>query len=194
MPIRELLINWTVANSRNAVSVLHFDTITKTDSQLPTAVADAILHQVSLFALGTKAYVDKGGKVFDQITGEYLEDWGTSAAPVVVSGTQNGSPVPNSAMGLLRFSTAVIADNRRIKGRTFIPGLAAVGNANGELNDPTMAGLAALGAEWVAAGLAIWHRPVFVPKTGERIRDGLGAQATAASVWREYAVQRRRRG
>lgn len=193
MAIREMLINWSVTNAKNATTILYFDELVKTDAQLPTAVADAILHQVSLFNNGTKAAVSKGGKVYDPLTGEYLRDWGLGTAPTVVTGTQSGSAVPNASMGLIRYKTAAIVNNRRLQGRSFIPGLSAVGNANGELNDPTMTGLAALGAEWLGAGLQVWHRPTFDPESGDLVTPGLADYVSGISVWREYAVQRRRR-
>lgn len=183
--MRQLLIQWTVASGRRGTSVLYFDEITEPEGTLGTRVADAILHQASLFHTTTTATVDRYGKIINAVTGLYEGDWGVPGATTSVSGAQSGTNVPNAAQGLIRYSTAAIINGRRLKGRTFIPGLAVAGDAGGEVNSTTRTGLLAMANEWRTAGLLVWHRP--------QADDGQAVSPAGVSVWNEYAVLRRRR-
>lgn len=191
--MRQALIRWAVANGRVGTSVLYFDEITEPESTLGTRIADAILHQSALFHTTTVATVERFGKLIDVATGQYMGDWGVPGATTPVVGTQAGTNVPNATQGLLRYTSAAIVNGRRLKGRTFVPGLAIAGDAGGEVNPTTRTGLLAMANEWRTAGLLIWHRPKRDRESGEVTEPGQAVAPSGASVWNEYAVLRRRR-
>lgn len=140
-------------------------------------------------ALGSDVSVaiDPEVLTLNTVTGA-LESGESGTPPLAVAGLGGTTIVPNAVQGLIRWRTTAVVGGRFLRGRTYIPGMSqttvfasGVMNTNG--SGPLNAGAAAL----IATGLfGVWHRP-------EGGAGGVFAPATSSGVWREFAVQRRRR-
>lgn len=116
----------------------------------------------------------------------------TAAPALTVVGGSGSEPLPRQTQGLIRWGTASVINGRRVRGRTFVPGV-----QEGD-NDGTGSPLAALVTALTTAGATIfvagatsseaciWHRPV--GGTG-----GASPDITSAAGSPTWAVLRSRR-
>lgn len=123
---------------------------------------------------------DESGTLVDVTTG----DFGTP----VFSAT--GAPLPRSQQGLAQWQTNAYIGGRRLRGRTFVPGVMVANMLEGRPDPSVVAAYAAVAQGLVtnpSTDLLVWHRP------GGSTPDGLSASVVSASFWTEYAVLRSRR-
>lgn len=130
------------------------------------------------------AYQDSSGDLVGAFTA-------SPVASVASGGT--GDVLPMQTQGLIRWNTSAIVQNRRVRGRTFVP--APSESQNTSAGDPAgtyVSGLAAGVAALMTAGSTgstpqIWHRPV-------NQAGGLACPVTGGSPSTTWSVLRSRRG
>lgn len=119
---------------------------------------------VSLTALltsGMTATFDPELLEFDETTGNVTGAGNTLAAPVTFTGL--GNDLPHSSQGLIQWTTNGIVHNRRVRGRTFIPGvLAAHSDADGRplpgIDTPVETAIDTL-LSTMSGRMRVWSRP-----------------------------------
>lgn len=111
--------------------------------------------------------------------------------PAVIVGTSPDEQAADATQYLIRWRTGAVVRGRRLQGRTFIPAVPSTALDNGNIGEAQAAAMAAALQAVLDSGshLAIWSRPTTLGGS-----DGVAHQVITADVWREAAVQRRRRG
>jgi hypothetical protein len=185
--VREIIVDWTTQNGSGKASVFYFIEGTPVADQrlsLSACLAniDGGLDNSTVWTIRTT------GRELDTATGALTGAW-TEATSRTGTGGVSGEPVPDAVQVLFQWHTGEIVNGRFLRGRTFIPGLAAANVVNGNLSAGIVTLFEGYGDTLIATAdqLAVWHRPV----------AGAGGSAEAVSdctVWPELAVLRRRRG
>lgn len=98
------------------------------------------------------------------------------------AGAQSDEMMPQSNQILVQWSTGVVFNNRRIRGRTFIPALTQQANFAGAVLPTTATAIETAATALAAEGLVI----------ASRVANTFNA-VTAADVWSQFAVLRSRR-
>lgn len=185
--VREILVNWVTAAGGNQVSVLNFEDAPTVEIQR-AALDSALTSMGTVLAAGTSWSIATEGREFNPATGVLTGAW---SDPLVFQGagaSGNAQAMADATQALIRWSTGVIANGRFVNGRTFIPGISRMASDGGNLGGPAQATLADAAQALIdaASGIGVWSRPT---------NDIGGAffAATTATVWSEFAVQRRRR-
>lgn len=131
---------------------------------------------------------------FDEGTGVVTGAGNTIQAPVACDGL--GEAIPRSSQGLIRWTTAGIVHNRRVRGRTFLPGMMEnFNNADGTPSGTLIANTNAALVTFLAAmstRLRIWAQP-FAGEEGNPARAGTAHAVVAGSMANYWAVLRSRR-
>lgn len=98
------------------------------------------------------------------------------------AGLSSAEMLPRASQVLVQWSTAAVFNNRRVRGRTFVPGLGEGANFDGSVLPALITAVDAAATDLAAAGLVIASRAMnsFVP-------------VTSAAVWDQFAVLRSRR-
>lgn len=185
--VAQITLRWSgVPNSPGGVWLAH-----------AASVADAVTLGnaiPSAFGAGMGGYfIDSATISWDGEVREYNSATGvligaaTSSPETASYGTATDDPVANATQVLMRWGTGAVVSGRRLRGRTYVPGLHKSALAGGELLAAAQTAIQTTVDEIVALGLLhIWHRPV----------NGGGGQdrpVTGGSVWNELAVIRNRR-
>jgi len=184
---REIEVQWTTSNGPGKVSVLYFNAAVAVATQR-THLHTWLTNMMGALDTGTSYIISTSGREWDTATGALTGAW-SEATTKVGAGTVGGEPVPDAIQMLYRWRTGTIVNGRFLAGRTFIPGCARINDLDGNLDNALAAGLESAGQTFAssAATPVVWHRPV----SGS---GGSEAQFQTCSVWREFAVLRRRRG
>ena len=185
--MREILTNWSTATGGAGTTVMYF-----AESAASAAAQRAALGTFwgvvdNYLDSNTAWNVQSFGNVIESETGTLTGEW-TESTPQGAAGGVVGNALPNASQILVRWGTGVIYQGKRIRGRTFVPGVASTALVEGEVGSAAVAAIntAALALASAGVGFGVWSRPrVGVP--------GLHAAATTGTVWGEFAVQRRRR-
>lgn len=101
------------------------------------------------------------------------------------SGSVASDSMPLASQALVRWLTGNFIGGRRLRGRTFIPGITTSGNSNGRLAAATATTIQTAAAGLIAvagADLVVWSRI-----------HGVAHSVTSSSVWSEFAQLRSRR-
>lgn len=183
---REILVDWQTPGAAAGLTVLYFDEATSVTSQR-TALASALAELTTSLCTTSRWTIRNEGRELSDATGTVTGFWGDGTARTG-TGSAGTTPVANAAQGLIRWLTPDIVAGRRIRGRSFVPGMSDNVNANGQVNATGTGDLQSCGGVLItsAVGFGIWHRP----------QSGTGGsfhEATAAVAWNEFAVQRGRR-
>lgn len=183
---REITIDWTTINGAGKTSVMYFGTGATTIDQRQ-AIADWLTNLDGALDTTTSWVVNNSGRVWDDTTGALVGAW-SEGTSLVGTGTVSGEPVADATQLLYQWHTPNIVGGRFLVGRTFIPGMARINEVNGNMEEALRAALEGVAQDFVDEGVefGIWHRP----KSGA---GGAFHHVTAASVWTELAVLRRRR-
>lgn len=184
----EVVTDWAFENSPGGNTVMYF-TEGSADISFLRASLETMYESVAdrLDSL-TRYTIRTSGNVKDSATGLLTDAWADGEARTGL-GTAVGEPVPNASQVLLQWRTEAIVSGRRLRGRTFIPGLTSLAVVSGHLGSTALADFTDAAEQFVedcAGQFVVWHRPV----------GGAGgsvAPVTTASVWNELAVQRGRR-
>ena len=183
---REILVDWTTASGSDHRSVMMFGQVsTVADQRLALdTFLDAIKGPLDN---GTSYVIETSGRELDDTTGALTGVWSEST-PYTGGGAAVGEAVADATQGLFRWRTNNVVGSRMLQGRTFIPGLGAVGLQNGGMNTSVSATWITAGNAFIAAAVqfGVWHRPVLGA-------GGAFWAAESCDVWAELAVLRRRR-
>lgn len=123
----------------------------------------------------------------DIATGDLVQSFSTT--PGVGSGASAGDMLPTASQALVRWVTPGVVAGRRVRGRTFVPGVTEAFAAAGRPIAAYLTTLNTAAAALIASGtsnFSIWSRPV----PG---RVGTAHSATSGSGWSDFAVMRSRR-
>lgn len=132
--------------------------------------------------------VAREGKVLNDQTGDVVS-WWNDASTVSGVGANNNEILPDSTQLLLQWFTGQVVNNRRLRGRTYVPGLGSNMLVDGNVQEAYRTTVRGAQQTFLTdAPLMVWHRPVSGSASGQALPviDG--------DVWKEWAVQRRRRG
>lgn len=145
-------------------------------------------------AAGLIATIDSELLEFDETNGVVTGAGTTTQAPVGF--TAGGDVLPRSNQALIRWTTNGIVHNRRVKGRTFIPGVLEShnlgdGTPGGVLGTPLQSGVNALLAT-MAGRMRIWAQP-FEGTPDNPLRPGSAHAIQSGTVAPFWAVLRSRR-
>lgn len=184
--LREILINWTGPGHNPKLTVTYWDAEKPLEPQRE-ALRQFVFGIRGMLA-GYSATIARVGDIVNDLDGVLADEW-SSTVDASVSGTGVTPSVADSTQALVRWRTSTIVNGRRLRGRSFIPGISSQYLSNGNLSGSGVTTITGAAAALVATntGLRVWHRP-----TGGS--GGQSADVTSASVWEEFATQRRRRG
>lgn len=182
----EVIVDWTFVGSSGGVSVLYFD-----EGATINSIRDAVGVWITAYAqqadIVTRGTVRTSGRTVDPDTGTLTGFWNDGRAKTAL-GINTGGAVANSTMALVQWLTDDVVNGRRVRGRTYMPGISSKALQSGELAASYVAALqtAAQALADAAVGFGVWHRP----------NGGSSGElylVTDALVWREFAVLRGRR-
>lgn len=186
--VREILVNWTLSGRTGPTSVLYFgETGTVADQRLALSV---YLGAVDAYQQSTTQWtIETEGRELNTATGALTGVWAHATAYTGAGAATTGSSVADATQALQRWHTGNIVGGRFLAGRTFLPGWSNGHESSGNISSTSQAGVLAAANTLLASGanLVVWHRP----------QNGSGGQAftaSTASVWKEFAVLRNRRG
>lgn len=141
----------------------------------------------------TEASVDS----INEATGALVTS--TSVTPLTGTGGTVGPVLPFAAQGLARWRTNGIVAGRRVRGRTFIPGITELGVDNGVLLASTISNINTQGQAMIDSlnSIAVvWSRPVAANPTATPpvvARSGTMHPVVGVDTWNQLAVLRSRR-
>jgi hypothetical protein len=154
----------------------------------------------SQFPLDVQIKVETNGDVLDPATGKITNTWIGTDQPIV-QGSSGGVYVAPVGI-LVRWLTAVVADGKRVRGRTFlVPGSGDSYDIAGQVNPAAQGVVAVAAAAFVAAAspsLIIWHRPfkgsaATATRPARPAHIGSAAGVTGSGVGTKAVVLRSRR-
>lgn len=158
----------------------HAQTVATRIGDFWTSVSDVLAEEA---AWAVEATVD----ALDEATGTLTDSF--AVTPANGAGLlSNGHFLPAAAQALVRWNTSQIVNGKRVRGRTFIPGIGENFNDDGMF---TSAGIGiVLPAAQLLTGneLVVWHRPTLLNPSG-----GVAVSVDSASVWNQFAVLTSRR-
>lgn len=180
MPAYRIRTVFTGVPGSPYLSNFYFDTGTVGDASAAAAAVYDFWNAVDSNMVNTMAWnIEDDVALFTNP--ETIAGWETVAGGNG-AGLVSGDSLPWSTQLLIQWSTAVVFNNRRIRGRTFVPGFVESQNSAGvpvlSLRDAVEDAADAM----VGSGLVVASRAsnTFVPITG-------------AAVWSQWAVLRSRR-
>lgn len=184
--IYEITTDWQFANSSGGKTVMYFSgtpTVSLSRERLGD-LWESLANQISSSTTWTVATT---GKVLNDADGSLLDYW-TDTTEYSQPGAAGGQSLANSTQILLKWFTNGIVGNRRVQGRSYVPGIGSGTLDNGDPSGPTVNAVRAAVKNYLTedTGLVIWSRP-----SGGRA--GSSHAVVDADTWDEYAVQRRRR-
>lgn len=154
---------------------------------------------LSFLTSGLVATIDGEILEFNEADGVVTGAGTYSAPPVVFTGL--GNDLPHSSQGLIQWTTNGLVHNRRVKGRTYIPGvLAAYSNADGiplsSIDTPVEAAIDTF-LSTMSGRMRIWARP-FTQKDPDKMesnpsRPGSAHAVTDGNMAPYWAILRSRR-
>lgn len=185
--MHKVVTDWSGTNSPGGQSVMFFDSLSVASvAALRADVADFWTGVDGVLNVGTHWEVQSEVLSIDPTDGSLVAAE-SDPTPHVGNGEGGGDPVANAAQMLLRWETGQIVSGRRLRGRTFVPGLNGVQTDEGEISNSCIAAVSPLLATFLTnAPLVVWHRP----GPGG---PGSWEAATSGSVWTELAILRHRR-
>lgn len=184
---REIVVDWITPSGAGKASVFFFTNGNPIGDQR-LALATFLGNIDGSLTVGTTWTVRTTGRELDDATGGLVDAWSDATVRTGTGGVGT-EPVADSTQVLYQWHTGDIVNGRFLRGRTFIPGLAASNLDSGNLDPAVASGFAGYGTTLISAGvgLGVWHRP----------QGGAGGQfetTNSCTVWTEFAVLRRRRG
>lgn len=184
--IRNINLEWTTPGHSPKTSVMYYITTLSPSSQR-SFIEDWLTSLSPWLSDLTSVSIATEGREIDAETGGLVGTW-TDTTPLVVTGDGGNSILPDASQVLIRWSTGEIHNGRYLRGRTFIPGLAAANSTAGNVAGGAREAMELASNTFLgeSPGMVIWARPGTAP--------GSTGVAISADVWAELAVLRRRRG
>lgn len=184
----EIKTFWSAENSPGGESIMYFRDGTATLDFLRQSINVMYTSVATRFDSLTTWSVAQSGNIVDEATGTLVDEW-SSGNDYSGNGSASGQPVPNEAQLLIRWNPQVIIGGRRLKGRTYVPGLSSLAMDAGHVSSAVVGDFQAAAEQFIddcATQFVTWRRPV-------EGAGGASASVITASIWNEWAVQRRRR-
>lgn len=117
--------------------------------------------------------VDVTVDYLNEITGALITSFAVS--PFTFTGTGTSEVLPPTVQGVCRHETGQIRNGRRVRGKTYIPGMQEIRNVGGFPDSTIIAAITTAFAQLYTPNtnpfFAVWHRPV----------NGAGGEAIVAS-------------
>jgi hypothetical protein len=202
--LRQIQVDWTGIPGSPYVTLFNLEYV--------AGAANAALAGVSAFlntakfgwTVGLTAVCRADQKILDARNGQ-IEDVEVSSAPTGYNGTDAGERLPPANQGLLRLKTNTFAHGRRIQGRLFLPGPTEASStsvpASGYMTGMANAASALITASPSFGVWSVYSRPLYAPKAEGAppgtprtvLREGTWGEIISASMWNQWAIQRKRR-
>jgi hypothetical protein len=170
---------------------------TNNGNDLATAWRVFLTSLTSLLASPMVATIDPELLEFDETTGAVTGAGSTTQAPVPFSGL--GDQLPHANQALVQWTTNGIVHNRRVRGRTFIPGCleaqnGPTGDPSAVIGGPLQSAIDALLVS-MSGRMRIWSQPLSddPPSPTNPNRPGSAWAVQSGKVSPKWAVLRSRR-
>lgn len=199
--VRRMRAVWTGLPGSPYLSTWHFRATTGNPAVMVTAVRKFLTSLAAQCRTGISVTLEADQLIFNAEKGDVV---GVESAPpgAAILGTAGGNALPFASQGVIKLATGGIVNNRRVRGRFYVPCPSDLANSAGiPLSGYTsvLQGAAdVLITDTSAAGKwAVWSRP-FEPdpevlKPQPAARDGSLHDIQAATTFSKWGVQRRRR-
>lgn len=194
--IKEFIVEWTAQNTPGGLSVLYAGGGAGSEAITRAEIAAMLTSVMGICTVETSYIVRNEGRIIEDSTGTLVGSW-ADTNNLTGQGTAAVPPVANAAQALMRFQTAQVVDGRLLKGRLYVPGIAAEFTGGGQLTGNAQALLATAADDYsVNSGGVVWSRP---RPAGTGVggslpaRAGSSADIISGSSWAELAVLRNRR-
>lgn len=198
MTMLRVRTEWSGSGSAGSLSTHYFGPVSGAPNPLDV---QACVDRIHNFWQALNAHIATGvvhnvmGTVdhINEINGQLVGSTGIISS--AGTGTLSGDALPFQTQGVVRWTSSVIADGRRLRGHTFVPNPIETDNTAGT---PIAAYVTALGTAAVAATAAgtytlqIWHRPKF-DATGNIVRNGSMGAVNGGTGLGSWGVLRSRR-
>lgn len=177
---------WSGLPGGEAVNVFHFDGDSQPAAQAAAdSVSDVLTANAAGFRTGATVRVDSLAPAVLPSDGTVLNYWPVVTAPIIGSAVE--PPLPQNSCLLVKYATEGVVANRRVQGKTFLPGLTTAALDNGEVLEAFRTDFTTRFSVLINEGFGVWSRPI------EGGRAGSFHQVNAVSVWKEWAQLGRRR-
>ena len=170
---------------------------TNNGNDLATAWRAFLFSLVPTLANGMIANIDPELLEFNEADGVVTSAGSTVQAPVLFG--SGGDHLPHSQQGLVQWSTNGIVHNRRVRGRTFIPGGTELANSpaglpTSAIDTPLQTAVDTL-LSTMSGRMRIWSRPLNQdpPDPKNPNRPGSAHPITGGNVASYWAILRSRR-
>lgn len=181
--VMQMRLQWTGYGSDPHYSILNYP-----DDTDPILAMDAFLDFMlaidDLIIADYSWQFEDEVRILDTVTGQ-LQSIEPTTAPPADQGLATLEPVADATQLLVRWRTDTIAGGRRLQGRTYLPGFSIGSLSDGNVIPSTVSTVTTAANALVGSGYApvVWSR-----------KNGIIASVGSASVWTEWATQRKRRG
>lgn len=180
MPAYRVRVGWTGLSGAPYLSTFYVGTGTVPDPQGAITVVDGFLNGIDTYVSNSLSWTTET-EVFTFSTPDTVTAV-TATIPSTGPGIGSGDQLPHASQGLVRWATNTLVGNRRVKGRTFLPGML-------ETNCNSIGGLAPSMITGVTAAAALLAPYLVIPSR----TANLFAPVAGSSVWGQFAVLRSRR-
>lgn len=142
---------------------------------------------------GLQMVVESEIPVIDERDGKMIGLHVGAGASVVGNGT--GETLPTATQALVQWFTNGIVNGRKVRGRTFVPGMMEANNSGGLPTGTIDSALQTAANTLIATApfLVVWSRPVSGEEPGTVARVGTAHNVLSSNVWAQWAVLRSRR-
>nr|CRY96139.1 hypothetical protein [uncultured prokaryote] len=179
------------------INDLYFRTVDGTEAQDAVNLCASVWDDMTTYCGRWTATWESEVAIVEDSDGN-IESYAPVTAPAPVIADQSINVTAPATQGLVRFNTGGVVNNRRVKGRMFVPGILAFnvtpnGAFNGAAALQTTLTATLLGPS-VEPDLLVWSRP-FAP-TAQRpgvAREGSSFLVSGIGVDDKFAVLRSRR-
>lgn len=118
---------------------------------------------------------------FDPGTGQTTSTLDVGAFSV--QGVNNANQSPQGTCALIRWRTGLFLNGREVRGRSYISGLADIGDGVGRITDTNLADMQTAAQILADSSTAAVYSPT----------NGIGAFISSANVWNQFGLMRSRR-
>lgn len=157
--IARIPVTWTGGTGGAGVSTFYSDAT----GTIPTGALNTFFTALKSFIPSNITWtIPSSGDVFSDSSGALVSSW-SLGTPATIACTGSPSSYAGASGVVIRWNTAGIANNRRVRGRTFfVPVVAAIYDSGSIVGSQLASFQTAANALVASAGtdLRIWHRPV----------------------------------
>lgn len=199
--VRRVRAIWTGVAGTPYISTWWFENSVGAVGTIQAAVRTFLTGLAPHITAGIQAAIEADQSIFNPATGDLIGVESQSGGAAIIGGGATPA-LPPADQYVLKLATGGIVNNRRVRGRFYVPGPLVSSSSAGV---PTAAattvlntGAAALIVATASAGKwCVYSRPVKaddIPAGSDvEPRDGTIHTVQAATAWNKFGVQRRRR-